>query len=137
MRLEEALEIEKRGFEKRNKIRKSKAKDYATDDVLSNFKRVSQLIGILGVDASTPHGIAMVYALLKIDRLCNLVFRKVSKPENESLEDTINDLKNYIDLLHENLIEEGVLKHRGFEQNKIGRLPDKYWYEVNISCNNP
>jgi len=36
--------------------------------------------------------------VLKIDRFCNLAHNK-KKPANESLQDTIDDLKNYIDFI--------------------------------------
>jgi hypothetical protein len=41
----------------------------------------------------------MFYVLLKIQRLCNLLFsNKVAK--NESIQDTLMDLRNYVDLLN-------------------------------------
>lgn len=86
-------------FKKRKELFEKKSADYATEDVLSNFKRVSKLMEILGVDPTCPHGIACVYILLKLDRFCNLTFRKKKKPDNEAIKDTIDDMKNYLDLM--------------------------------------
>lgn len=88
---------------------KSKGYDYASDgDVLKNFKEMYQLISLLGVDMSKIEGVHMFYILLKIQRLCNLLFSgKVAK--NESIQDTLIDLRNYTDLLNCTL-EENKLK---------------------------
>lgn len=95
-------------LKRRLELARRKGADYATKDVLSNFKRMAQVIGILRVDPAKPHGVALVYALLKIDRLCNLLSKNV-KPQNESLRDTIDDLKNYVDLLEACLMEKGKI----------------------------
>ena len=106
MKEKEYLDIIKTSQGRRLQIHYRKTKDYATEDVLSNFKRVSQMIKILGVDPTVPHGMACVYILLKMDRFCNLVFRqKGIQPKNESVQDTIDDWKNYLDLLEGNYIE--------------------------------
>jgi len=111
MKLSECNDIQSKSFERRWAIREKKGHDYATDaDVLSNFKRMSGYASDFGIDVSTPHGIALFYALLKIDRLCNLMFRNKTKPENESIIDTVDDLKNYIDLMEECMIEQGVIE---------------------------
>jgi F0F1-type ATP synthase beta subunit len=102
----EYLEIVDKSQQRRRGIHHKKTSDYATEDVLSNFKRVSEIIKILGVDTNTPHGMACVYIILKMDRFCNLVFRKSGlEPKNEAVEDTIDDWKNYLDLLEANWIE--------------------------------
>lgn len=88
-----------KSYRKRRELFERKSSDYATEDVLSNFKRVGKLIETLGIDPTTPHGVACVYILLKLDRFCNLVFRKKKKPDNEAIQDTIDDLKNYMDLM--------------------------------------
>lgn len=105
MKEEEYLAIIKTSQGRRLRIHHMKTKDYATEDVLSNFKRVSLMIKILGIDTTLPHGMACVYILLKMDRFCNLVFRKNQEPKNEAVEDTIDDWKNYLDLLEGNYIE--------------------------------
>ena len=110
MELKQAYKIREKSFKRRWKIRETKAHDYATEDILSNFKRVSLLLEILGVDTNSPDGVAIVYIILKLDRLCNLLYRRIGTPENESLQDTIDDLLNYVELLEEVLIDEGRIK---------------------------
>lgn len=105
MDIKRAHKIQKDSFKRRWKIRESKAMDYATEDILSNFKRMSKMATLLNLDLSQPSGVALFYALLKIDRLCNLLYRKKTQPKNESLRDTIDDLKNYIDLMEECMYE--------------------------------
>jgi F0F1-type ATP synthase beta subunit len=106
MKEEEYLRIIEESQKRRRAIHTKKTHDYATQDVLSNFKRVAQIIEILGVDPTTPHGMACVYIILKMDRFCNLTFRKSgSSPKNEAVTDTIDDWKNYLDLLEANWIE--------------------------------
>lgn len=93
-------------WKRRREIHTRKTHDYATEDILSNFKRVAQIIKILGVDPTTPHGMACVYIILKMDRFCNLAFRKSGdQPKNEAIADTFDDWKNYLDLLEANWIE--------------------------------
>lgn len=87
--------INKKGIE----LLKSKGHDYAGVDVLKNFKQMHQLISLLEVDTSKVEGVHMFYIILKIQRLCNLLFsNKVTK--NESISDTLIDLRNYTDLLN-------------------------------------
>jgi hypothetical protein len=70
-----------------------KAHDYAQDDdVLINFKKVSEL---RGCSEEEP---IMLAINTKVVRLNNLVSAKM--PMNESLEDTLLDLANYVFLLH-------------------------------------
>lgn len=78
---------------------KSKGHDYAGVDVLKNFKQMHQLMSLLEIDTSKIEGVHMFYIVLKIQRLCNLLFsNKVAK--NESISDTLIDLRNYTDLLN-------------------------------------
>jgi len=58
-----------------------------------------QLCVLLEVDTSKIEGTGMFYILLKIQRLCNLLFNN-KLPNNESIEDTLIDLRNYVDLLN-------------------------------------
>lgn len=88
-------EINKQGLE----LIKSKGHDYAGVDVLKNFKQMNQMVQLLEVDMNKVEGIHMFYVLLKIQRLCNLLFSgKTAK--NESIQDTLIDLRNYVDLLN-------------------------------------
>lgn len=98
------LELVKKSFNTRAELFEKKTHDYATEDCLSNFKRMSQLCSLLRVNVGTSEGVALFYILIKLDRLCNLLQKGVG-PKNESLDDTINDLQNYLDLLR-GLLEE-------------------------------
>lgn len=103
---EEYLKLIEESWKRRKAIHTKKTHDYATGDVLSNFKRVAQMVEILGVDPTTPHGMACVYIILKMDRFCNLAFRKSGEePSNEAVGDTLDDWKNYLDLLEANWLE--------------------------------
>jgi len=108
MKLSEALKITDESYKRRRELRIKKCKDYAKDDdALKNFKNMSKILSTLKIDISKSYGIALVYVVLKIDRLCNLIFQKKEiNPENESVLDTFDDLSNYIDLARENFIEE-------------------------------
>lgn len=112
MKLETAIALERLIHEARLKVRKSKGHDYAKDEeCLLNFQNVAKMCKILSIDITTPHGVAMFYIILKLDRTANLVFRKKKKPKNESVWDTVAiDGANYWDLLLENLINEGIVE---------------------------
>jgi hypothetical protein len=71
-----------------------KGHDYATEDMLSNFKRLSKLSKILGINTTTPLGYALFMVLMKLDRICNIFYRKRSC-KNESLSDSFRDLIGY------------------------------------------
>ena len=89
-----------------SRIMTSKRADYANEDVLSNFKRLSEVARLLGVEPSrSAWDYAMFMVVMKIDRWCNLR-RKKAKPTNESVQDTVIDAHNYIDLAYANEVEE-------------------------------
>jgi hypothetical protein len=74
-----------------------KAHDYATDDdVLSNFKRISKICDLMCIDARTKEGYAILMVILKIDRLCNLLFRRDGTAENEPVDDSFRDAAGYL-----------------------------------------
>lgn len=79
----------------------SKGADYAHDeDALANFKRMRTICAQLDVNpARSPADCALFLALLKLDRWCNLR-RKGTEPKHESVQDTVKDLHNYIDLAY-------------------------------------
>ena len=80
-------------FTKRQlKIMQSKAKDYATEDVLNNFKVAGPSAGI------TPEQQCLSQIAQKVARLGVLL--KGQKPNHESIEDSIIDLANYAFNLH-------------------------------------
>lgn len=102
MKLEDAIELERKDFEKRITIREKKGHDYANDDILANFKATADVCKALekndmSIDITTAHGVALYYGLLKMLRRLNLYTKKVD-PLNESLQDTFLDASNYIDL---------------------------------------
>jgi len=75
-----------------------KGGDYASEkDVLLNFKVLGEVVKILKVDTTIPLGVSVFYMILKIQRLCNLVFSD-KEPNNESVQDTLIDLINYVKL---------------------------------------
>ena len=78
-------------------ILKSKGKDYADADVLSNFKIVSEIVKLAKINAELPEGYAMLMVILKIVRIWNLK-ESGKTPENESLLDSYKDLINYCKL---------------------------------------
>ena len=77
-----------------------KAADYADEDVLANFKRISKLAELLRIDpGKSPADYARFMILMKLDRWCNLCLKETS-PKNESTKDTVIDLLNYTDLAY-------------------------------------
>ena len=84
---------------KRIDLIKSKGHDYSGVDVLKNFKQMNELINLLEIDMTRIEGVHMFYVLLKIQRICNLIFSN-KDAKNESLQDSLIDLLNYTDLLN-------------------------------------
>jgi len=107
MNQETFLKMAKEKFKKRIELTLRKSHDYATDDILSNFKRMANLAETLqiGRPCWEAWDMALLLLMLKIDRLNNLL-RNEKKPENESIKDTELDMGNYSDLLS-GLIYEG------------------------------
>ena len=93
-------------FKNLEKTLANKGHDYATEDVLSNFKRLSKAATILGITLDTPIGYALFMILMKLDRVSNLT-SKGKKPKNESVKDSFGDLLGY-SLLAMALNEEAV-----------------------------
>jgi len=77
----------------------SKGHDYAGEDVLLNFKQLQSIIVTLGIDTTKVEGVHIFYILIKLQRVCNLLFNN-KEPKNESIKDTIQDFRNYLDLLN-------------------------------------
>lgn len=84
-------------YQKQMDILTSKGADYATDDVLSNFKRISSAAKAINLDITSPHGYALFMVLMKIDRINNLT-TSGKEPKNESVEDSFIDGINYFQL---------------------------------------
>lgn len=66
----------------------SKNKDYANEDALSNFRESAEFAGV------TPAQSALVLIGTKISRIKNLL-RKGGVANNESLQDSLKDLRVY------------------------------------------
>ena len=77
----------------------SKGNDYAdSEDVLKNFKAVSEICKILNIDSRTQYGTHLFYIVLKLQRAANLL-QEGKTAQNESVEDTLIDLRTYTGLL--------------------------------------
>ena len=86
-------------FKKAVEMHQKKSHDYANEvDVLSNFKRLSQVAEIMNIDVQTPHGYALFMIIMKIDRINNLM-QNDKTPNNESIDDTILDMVVYTVLM--------------------------------------
>lgn len=110
MTQQQQLELVQKINEQGIALMKSKGHDYAGEDILKNFKQMHQMCFILGVDLSRIEGVHMFYILLKIQRLCNLTFSN-KEAKNESIQDTLIDLRNYVDLLNCTLHEKEKQKN--------------------------
>jgi hypothetical protein len=80
-------------------ITKKKAHDYASQDVLSNFKGVSTAAKALGINIGKPEQYALFMVILKIARLTNLL-NSGKIPNNESVDDSFKDGINYFKLAY-------------------------------------
>ena len=98
---------------KRLNIYKKKAHDYATEDILSNFKRIGAILKVWNLKKLSPDIIVcFLLIILKIDRWLNLLINN-KRPKNESIEDTVLDLHNYIDLT------DALIKEQSYDKKKI------------------
>jgi hypothetical protein len=86
-------------------VLKSKGEDYATEDVLSNFKQVSSAAKVLNIDVGNPTNYALFMCVLKIARLTNLINNN-KVPNNESIDDSFIDLIGYSKLAYCNYKDE-------------------------------
>jgi NADH:ubiquinone oxidoreductase subunit C len=110
MKIDEAIGLERKLFERRIGIREKKGHDYATsENVHENFDTIAQLCKLFKIDMTKPHGVAFLYKLLKLQREANLLFNNKT-PANEPIVDTLLDLANYNDLELEILIRDGIIK---------------------------
>ncbi len=116
--------------ERRHSIMAGRGGAYADDDILSNFKRTSEIAKILGIDITTPVGCALYLEIQKLDRTCNMIFR-LGIPYNkyqETQRDNLDDRRNYIDLLEGLLVDSIAEKvkpmHNGFTDGAIFESDD-------------
>lgn len=105
MIIAELLKLTEASYRRRTELLRTKGHDYSTEDTLENFKRISAVLKALKVPMYEPWGVAMFHILHKADRVVNLVAQGRT-PKNESVRDTLDDMRNYIDLL-EGLLEDG------------------------------
>jgi len=99
MTSEEQLELYRKLDEELIALTTSKRHDYASEDVLSNFKSVSRAAKWLGIDIGEPEQYAMFMVLLKIARLTNLL-NSGKTPSNEAVDDSFKDAVNYMKLAY-------------------------------------
>jgi hypothetical protein len=99
MTAEKQIEIYQTLHDQIIKVTTSKRHDYANEDVLSNFKGVSQAAKSLGIDVTNPTGYSLFMVLLKIARLSNLL-NSGKIPNNESIDDSFLDGINYFKLAY-------------------------------------
>ena len=89
-------------------LSRKKSKDYADQDVLSNFKRMSAIGKLYKIDFAKPYESALFMLLMKLDRIQNIL--KGNKiPANEGIKDSIQDAYNYLMLMN-GCIVEGCIK---------------------------
>ena len=99
MTKEKQLEIITTLDNKLIEVLKTKGEDYAGEDVLSNFKQVSEAAKALGLNVTDPTNYALFMCVLKIARLTNLINNN-KVPNNESIEDSFVDLIGYSKLAY-------------------------------------
>lgn len=80
-------------------VLRSKGEDYAGEDVLSNFKQVSEAAKALNINVDEPTNYALFMCILKIARLSNLINNN-KVPNNEGIEDSFIDLIGYAKLAY-------------------------------------
>jgi hypothetical protein len=80
-------------------LSKGKSHDYADQDVLANFKRISKIAKLFDITFKNTYEYALFMCIMKLDRLHNLL-KQGKTPKNESLIDTQQDLFNYSNLMY-------------------------------------
>ena len=86
-------------------LSRSKGHDYATEDILANFKRMYKACDIYDLQPGKRiEDVFLFYILIKLDRTVNLLHAD-KKPNNESLDDTMQDIGLYIELMRAYLEE--------------------------------
>ncbi len=88
-------------------LTKRKGHDYSgEDDTLLNFKTIAKVLNAYKIRPPfTAAKVAMIYVLLKVQRLFNLL-QNNKKPKNESIDDTAKDLTLYTQLLRACIMDE-------------------------------
>ncbi len=111
-------------MERRKALGAKKRADYATEDVLSNFKRLGEAARVLRIDALLKLHPALGYStfmeIMKIDRRINVILNG-NNPQNELMTDTFDDQKNYTDLSEAIYLELSGLVEQGKRVQKRNR----------------
>jgi len=108
MKQEQQLRLLNQWFEEERKLAIDKGHDYATEDVLANFRRMHRACQIYDINPSERiMDVYLFYMLIKFDRICNLVHSD-KEPRNESLQDSFADHRMYNNLARMELIDEGA-----------------------------
>lgn len=93
MNLNQLIELANEMHDKESATLIGKNYDYANTDALSNFKVVASNMGV------NPEMVALTLINVKVTRLNNLIMES-KQGKNESIEDTIMDMRNYLTLLN-------------------------------------
>jgi hypothetical protein len=114
MKPSEYEKIVKDSVTRRLELSRKKRADYAGDeDVLANFKRLAEAVRILRIPRLWDKNPALAYALfmdiMKTDRMINILIKE-GNPENESMQDSWDDKKNYTDLAEALFVEAKTTK---------------------------
>lgn len=105
MTKEEQIKIVEHLNSENLELLKSKGNDYGADnDILINFKTMSQIVKILQLDLTKPEQYAIFMVILKIARLTNLLNSNKSI-SNEPIDDSFKDGINYFKLAYLNFLE--------------------------------
>jgi len=112
MTLDELLQCCLNQWQRTTELLEKKGDDYSKEDLLSNFKEAGAICGI------SPELDCLVLISTKIARLGVLLNSK-KLPKNESIRDSIDDLRTYTFLLGCILEEKNKFQNTGiFEVNK-------------------
>lgn len=87
-----------------------KGNDYSNVDRLSNFKLSGAIVG------STPEQTCLTLIAIKVSRL-GILLNTNSKPNNESIQDTLLDLANYTILLGMIIQDSKNLKNKRYDHS--------------------
>jgi len=108
-------------------VMEGKGNDYADVDVLSNFKYAANIVGV------TPELQCLSLIATKVARL-GVLLNSNSKPNNESIEDSILDLTCYSILLHLIKKEKNNLTEKGLQSkvDEFGKEVKTYKSSLNL-----
>jgi len=100
MTRKELEDLLRKNLESDIKLLRSKGHDYNPDqdrDITHNFNAIATAVKAIGIDCTKPHGAADFFVIHKMVRKWALLNNNKT-PENESLDDTLQDQRNYTNL---------------------------------------